>query len=711
MKNKSYEKINILIVAAAVLLCLVMLFRSGIFAKTPKVEVFPDNCYQETLYVITDEDYRPYSFYDSDGNMSGHDVELITLIANRLGMNLDLRFEAWNQGISDTLDGQADVLMTCDYTDSFGGTDQLIKSQPISMDDFIVYSKNKISSVNVLYGERIAIMKDGNVTPLLHQLALYDDCILYPDNRQAMQALANGDVDYAIMRQTVGTVILNEIDAKGISGYIGIGQSYMCFGINENDAELAARIDDALLEIKKNGELERLREKWLTTFVRPYSLEEILSNNIWLLLITIGLIMLSAIEVLKNYVNKQKELEKEMALEKQLEEALSSAEAANRSKSEFLFNMSHDIRTPMNAILGFTDIALRHKNEPERVQDSLKKIKTSGGHLLSLINDILEMSRIEAGKLELVETPLDTRSAIETVGQMSHALAIPKSIDFKTVVTAIRNPYVYADELHINEVLINLISNAIKYTDEGGKVEFRVEQAGDVEDGKVWYRFDVQDTGIGMSEDFQKHLFEAFSREESASVAKREGAGLGLSIVKRIVDMAGGSIKVNSKTGEGSTFTVELPFRVMDAAAIEEYISVRHRSESTCEDKSLANRRLLLVEDNEMNREIAPEILEDAGLVIETAEDGAIAVDMVKAKGIRYYDFILMDIQMPVMNGYQATAAIRSLPGGEMVPIIALSANAFKEDVDKSLDAGMNAHVAKPIDVENLLETMHMLMS
>ena len=403
------------------------------------------------------------------------------------------------------------------------------------------------------------------------------------------------------------------------------------------------------------------------------------------------------------------EIQKEVKAREALEDAKIAAESANRAKTAFLFNMSHDIRTPMNAILGYTDVAIKHRNDQARVDDSLEKIKIAGGHLLALINDILEMSRIESDKLEITEEPADIRKLIEGVAQMTDSLAITKSIDFQTEVENITDPFVYTDELHANEVLINITSNAIKYTPEGGKVRFKVDQLSPAVDGKAVFRFVVEDDGIGMSDEFQQHLFEAFSRERTSTVSKQQGAGLGLSIVKKIVDLAGGTISVNSRQNEGSTFTVEMPVRVMDEEAVRKYEEDNRPPEIVEKEFSFENRKVLLVEDNEMNREIATEILEDAGLTVDTAEDGAFAVKAVEENGLEHYDFILMDIQMPVMDGYEATKAIRAMPGGDKVTIIAVSANAFEDDVQKSLSVGMNAHVAKPIDVNVLFDTMREL--
>jgi len=307
--------------------------------------------------------------------------------------------------------------------------------------------------------------------------------------------------------------------------------------------------------------------------------------------------------------------------------------------------------------------------------------------------------------MELNVAPLDIRQAIEGVKQMSMALAVPKSIDFQAVIKNVKNPYIYADELHVNQILINLISNAVKYTNPGGKVEYLAEQISDPVDGIARFRFTIKDNGIGMSKEFQEHLFESFAREQTATVSKQEGAGLGLSIVKRITDMVDGTISVQSQKGIGSTFALEIPFQVMDDTAIEQFV-YDQKSDAIPDEACLEGKRVLLVEDNEMNREIAAEILEDAGLVIETAEDGELAVEAISQKGIGYYDFVLMDIQMPVMNGYEATKAIRAKYPDSHLPIIALSANAFEEDKAASVAAGMDDHVAKPINIGELFKVL-----
>ena len=396
------------------------------------------------------------------------------------------------------------------------------------------------------------------------------------------------------------------------------------------------------------------------------------------------------------------ELEKELEYQNELKEARDRAEAASRAKSAFLFNMSHDVRTPMNAIIGFTDIAQKHIHDIDKVADSLQKIKNAGMHLLSLLNDVLDMSRVESGHVEITEEPADLLEIMDGIAPIVSPLAMAKNIDYKTVYDGIRDCRVRADILHINQVVINLLTNAVKYTAEGGTVTLRLEQEEDVKDGVCMYSIIVEDTGIGMSKEFMAGMFESFVRENREEVMKESGVGLGLAITKRLVTLMNGTITVASELGNGSVFTVKLPLKIQS----EEETETRE-AEVIHDPKSLEGKKILLVDDNELNREIAVEILEDSGMVVDMACNGMEAVEMVKQNGMRFYDAILMDIQMPVMNGYEATEAIRALPDdGKPVVIIALSANAFEEDKRKSLSVGMNAHIPKPVNAAELVETL-----
>ena len=377
------------------------------------------------------------------------------------------------------------------------------------------------------------------------------------------------------------------------------------------------------------------------------------------------------------------------------------ADARTRAKNDFLANMSHDIRTPMNAIVGYTNIAKSHWDEPEVVADALDKIGSSSHFLLSLINDILDISKIESGKMQLSLAACDLRDIFRRIEDITALQAKNKSITITYSHDTVHHYKVMADDLRIEQVLINITGNAIKYTPEGKSVELIAEELGATEDKKIKYRFIVRDTGIGISKEYLPHIFESFTREEKTTVNRVQGTGLGLAITARVVEMMGGVISVKSRPGEGSEFTVELALEPSepddDTAEPDEMLQ-----------SVLNGKRVLLVEDNAINEEIATIILEQYGIVVDHAENGRIGADKAMTAEAGYYSAVLMDIQMPVMNGYEATRAIRSLPGEyyRTLPIIAMSANAYDEDIRASLDSGMNAHIAKPFQPDDLIKTL-----
>ncbi|MBR3405037.1 MAG: response regulator [Firmicutes bacterium] len=382
------------------------------------------------------------------------------------------------------------------------------------------------------------------------------------------------------------------------------------------------------------------------------------------------------------------------------------ADARTRAKNDFLANMSHDIRTPMNAIVGYTNIAKSHWDEPEVVADALDKIGSSSHFLLSLINDILDISKIESGKMQLSLAACDLRDIFRRIEDITALQAKNKSITITYSHDTVHHYKVIADDLRIEQVLINITGNAIKYTPEGKSVELIAEELGATEDKKIKYRFIVRDTGIGISEEYLPHIFESFTREEKTTVNRVQGTGLGLAITAKVVEMMGGVISVKSKLGEGSEFTVEL---ALEPSEPDEDTAETDEMQPTV----LNGKRVLLVEDNAINAEIATIILEQYGIVVDHAENGRIGADKVKIAEAGHYSAVLMDIQMPVMNGYEATRAIRSFSGEyyRTLPIIAMSANAYDEDIQASLDAGMNAHIAKPFQPDDLIKTLYRYMA
>ncbi len=400
-------------------------------------------------------------------------------------------------------------------------------------------------------------------------------------------------------------------------------------------------------------------------------------------------------------------LAEERVERKKLEKALEEAEAANRAKSDFLSSMSHDIRTPMNAIMGMTTLALNNMESKERVRDYLKKISMSSHHLLSLINDILDMSQLESERMKLNESCIHLEELLNHLSSIMASQAQCVGVNFQMESINIRHPFFIGDALRLKQIFINLLGNAFKFTMEGGYVWFRVEEIPASAYKKVRYRFCVQDTGIGMSENFVKCLFEPFVRDKK--VSEVEGTGLGLSITKGLVELMGGQIQVESKLKEGTAFYVELEFEEADKRTID----VSHtQSETDEKEQNLNGCHFLIAEDNEINAEILGELLQLWGAEFTVKRDGFQAVEEFRNSKPGIYDMIFMDVQMPVMNGYEATKIIRSLsrPDAKEIMIVAMTANAFAEDIQAALEAGMNRHIAKPLDAGLLYNTISQLL-
>ena len=391
----------------------------------------------------------------------------------------------------------------------------------------------------------------------------------------------------------------------------------------------------------------------------------------------------------------------EQETNKELNRLRMVAESANAAKSTFLNNMSHDIRTPMNAIIGFTNIALKHSPPPE-IKGCLDKISDSSEHLLALINDVLDISRIESGKIKFVPEAVDITEVSDSVLTIMDGYLSNRNITFKTELTEPKTPFVLTDAVRVREVLVNILGNAVKFTQDGGTITFAVSYLPGIDDRHVNVRYRISDTGIGMSEEFVDHIFDEFSQEEHGARTQYQGTGLGMAITKRYVDLMGGTISVESKKGVGSTFIVELPMEITDACKVK-------KKDYSVGKMDLTGLKILLAEDNDLNAEIAMVQLEELGIQITRASDGEEAVRIFAENPQGTFNLILMDVMMPKMNGYEATKAIRSLPNrpdAAAIPIIAMTANAFAEDVQASLDAGMNGHLSKPIVMDEVIKAI-----
>ena len=391
----------------------------------------------------------------------------------------------------------------------------------------------------------------------------------------------------------------------------------------------------------------------------------------------------------------------EQETNKELNQLRLVAESANAAKSTFLNNMSHDIRTPMNAIIGFTNIALKHSPTPE-IKSCLDKISDSSEHLLALINDVLDISRIESGKIKYAPTPVDITEVSKSVLTIMHGYISNRNITFQTDLAEPQTQYVLTDAVRVREVLVNILGNAVKFTNDGGNVTYAVSYHPGKDEHHINVRYQISDTGIGMSEEFIDHIFDEFSQEEHGARTQYKGTGLGMAITKKYVDLMGGTISVESKKGVGSTFTVELPMEITDSCAVKKEDYAAHNTD-------LTGLKILLAEDNDLNAEIAIVQLEELGMRITRAADGEEAVRIFAENPQGAFDLILMDVMMPQMNGYEATKAIRGLqnrPDAITIPIIAMTANAFAEDVQASMDAGMNGHLSKPIVIDEVVKTI-----
>ncbi len=387
--------------------------------------------------------------------------------------------------------------------------------------------------------------------------------------------------------------------------------------------------------------------------------------------------------------------------QQELEDARKAAEAANHAKTAFLFNMSHDIRTPMNAIIGYRDLLEKHQDDPEKRGHYLEQLEESSTVLLAIINNVLEMARIEKGTIEVDENAWGAEQFNDTLYSIFYGMMQTKGVNFTREID-VEHPYVYCDPMKLREVFLNLLSNAYKYTEPGGSVHMSLKEVPGEKEGYAYYQTTISDTGIGISQEYLPHLFEEFSKGRDTREALEDGSGLGMSIVKRLVEIMDGTIDVTSEEGVGTTFVVTLPHKIANRENLSEHEAL------DLDPELFAGKRILLAEDNEINAEIATEILEEAGFEVDHAEDGAVCVNRIQTSPTGYYDLVLMDIQMPNMNGYEAARAIRNLGNMEKagIPILAMTANAFESDKREARKCGMNGHLSKPVNAKVLMREL-----
>ena len=620
----------------------------------------------------------------------------------------------WLTGIS-VLDAQGDLV--CEYTENGTGYAQLqsgIKLEPIL---------SVIDYPQKTYVKRVELGGDNFVNVAVHSCADGTGVVLayryIPAEFSEKSVLSIQDLLDGYEVSSTGTLLVaedNRVAASNDSTLIGMD-------IFENERLMSIRRSghaDKLIRVYAPKGIEQCygmyshgQDYYLYAYVPARQVYTLTVMNLVITLVMYVLI-LALVQVFRwnsarDFFIQQEHSEQEYrkSLEQKniaLQLAVQRETKANLAKREFLFNMSHDIRTPMNAIIGFTALAQTHIDDRGQVEDYLKKISVSSQHLLSLINDVLDMSRIESGKVTLEAKPVHLPELVHELRDIIQAVVSKKDLSLTLDTVGVENEDVIADPLRLEQILINVLANAVKFTPDGGQIGLWIVQKDTAPAGYADFEFHIKDNGIGMSEEFQKHIFEQFARERTSTVSKIQGTGLGLAITKSLVDMMGGRITVKSEQGKGSEFTISLRFPIGEAKT--------GQTPPAAKASAFTGKKLLVVEDNELNLEIASTLLKEAGFAVDTAENGKIAVEKVEAASADRYDLILMDIQMPEMDGYEATRRIRALPDAKKaaLPIVAMTANAFEDDRKNALHAGMNGHIAKPLDIQKLFQVLSELL-
>lgn len=620
----------------------------------------------------------------------------------------------WLTGIS-VLDAQGDLV--CEYTENGTGYAQLqsgIKLEPIL---------SVIDYPQKTYVKRVELGGGNFVNVAVHSCADGTGVVLayryIPAEFSEKSVLSIQDLLDGYEVSSTGTLLVaedNRVAASNDPTLIGTN-------IFENERLMSIRRSghaDKLIRVYAPKGIEQCygmyshgQDYYLYAYVPARQVYTLTVMNLVITLV-MYILILALVQVFrwnsaKDFFMQQEHSEQEYrkSLEQKnvaLQLAVQRETKANLAKREFLFNMSHDIRTPMNAIIGFTALAQTHIDDRGQVEDYLKKISVSSQHLLSLINDVLDMSRIESGKVTLEAKPVHLPELVHELRDIVQAVVSEKDLSLTLDTVGVENEDVIADPLRLEQILINVLANAVKFTPDGGQIGLWIVQKDTAPAGYADFEFHIKDNGIGMSEEFQKHIFEQFARERTSTVSKIQGTGLGMAITKSLVDMMGGRITVKSEQGKGSEFTISLRFPIGEAKT--------EQTPPAAKASAFTGKKLLVVEDNELNLEIASTLLKEAGFEVDTAENGKVAVEKVEAASADRYDLILMDIQMPEMDGYEATRRIRALPDTKKaaLPIVAMTANAFEDDRKNALRAGMNGHIAKPLDIQKLFQVLSELL-
>ena len=649
------------------------------------------------------------STYDpATGEITGTITDYIQFARDCLG-NQELEFQLVGYDdkeaeLNALKSGEIDMIFHFDQSPNLAEEYRLARTNTTWTANMMVVTNKQLFIENQV--NRVAVPQ--NKISLTRYLAFYYpqweivDCDTQED---AIKLVKDGQADCFIIG------VSSEAKYSKIYGFYSVplpNPANSCFAVNSGNRSLLSILNKTIKAMPANMLTSSLAMH--KSSLRKVTLSEFIKDNFVMVLlvgsIAVAVILLTILKLLrkarKAEAAARKAADDTQELNAKLQIAVENAESANHAKSTFLFNMSHDIRTPMNAIIGYADLASRHSDDPAKLKKYMENIQVCGQNLLMLLNNVLDLARIENDKTEMEYSVSDVDKDFRNCIAMFRNLADSKGQTLM-VTTQLLHPYIYADIPHLTEVCTNLVSNAVKYTGAGGTICCDVTQKPGEKEGWCDTVVTVADNGIGMSQEFQKHIFEPFERERTSTISKVEGSGIGMGIVKKLVGLMGGTVEVESRIGVGSTFTVTIPCRI----ASEDEIQAK-RETGPSDQKSLFGVKILLVEDNDLNAEIAVELLQEEGSTVDRAKDGVECVDMLEKAANGTYQLILMDIQMPVMNGYDAAKKIRRMddPQKADIPIIAMTANAFSEDKQAALDAGMNDHIAKPINMNVLVPTI-----
>uniref|UniRef100_UPI0040279D11 ATP-binding protein n=1 Tax=Gemmiger formicilis TaxID=745368 RepID=UPI0040279D11 len=669
--------------------------------------------------VLVNPDRYPYSYMTPDGMPTGIMVDIFQKAAGRARLRYKFLKPADRSEYKAMLaDGQADFVI--DLTDDMSQAEnygyKLTDSYLSAEFSWVLLRRHNgaLNNVAVAYdfSPSSLEMPGLNDTAHVEYLDSFDDCLA---------AVHAGTVDayYTYTYQAERTVF--DDTHNELRSMLSDERRNFCIGVRQDYDVLLRTVLNKSVDSLTRTEIGTVTNAYVNLGQQPFSLTRLAYQYPSIIALTCLCILITAVCIVLVIRAQRFRAETEKALRK--------AEEASVAKTEFLSNMSHDIRTPINGIMGMLDIAEDNFDNKARVRDCMTKMRGAASHLLSLINDVLDMTKIESGNMQMLDTPFDLRALLESCCSIVEGQIADRHMTFTKQIGPFWHPYLIGSELHIRQVLINILSNAVKYTPDGGEINFRAKETL-FEEGFVHLRMEIKDNGIGMSEEFLQHIFEPFTQEQRSSRTHYKGTGLGMAITKKLVDQMHGSLDVESEPGKGSTFIVRLSLPVGTPPKAEPSVVVRHAASAAASGSSwgaapaaeaetaaaapaaaetvlpLAGLHLLLAEDNELNSEIATALLEEQGASITAVENGRLALEAIRNAAPHTYDAILMDVMMPEMNGLEATRCIRAFEGkgpGESTPIIAMTANVFADDVKACLDAGMNSHIGKPLDMKVLI--------